>query len=231
VASTTRVTPPGRLRVGLVGLGGFGQRVTSLLAADDPDWRRFGPDDLQVAIASSGVLILACWRPAPALCEIADQLAFRYGRDWLPVILDDAVIRVGPLIRPPSGPCFQCFRRRALQHDENRAVTIRVHQAYDSDPDCGPDGYLPSHARVAAGVVRSFVAGNPGARLSQPSTVVSVSLTRAAAIQRNAVLPWHDCLRCCPHGAGLRDTVQSVIRQAMVAGCKPDRTPASGRAS
>jgi bacteriocin biosynthesis cyclodehydratase domain-containing protein len=230
VAATTCMTPATSVRVGLVGLGGFGERVASLLAADDPQSQIFDAQDLHVAFASSKILILACWRPAPSVCHLADQLAFGYGRDWLPVILEESVIRVGPLIRPSSGPCFRCFGRRVLQHDENRAVTVKVHQAYDRDPGCGPDGYLPCHARAAAGVASSYVAGHRSAQL-QASAVVSISLTRAGVVQRNAVLPWHDCPRCGEHGLGLGDTVRSVLRDTMLASCQPGMVPAAGAVS
>jgi bacteriocin biosynthesis cyclodehydratase domain-containing protein len=231
VAPAIGLIPPASVRVGLVGLGGFGERVTLLLAADEPESRIFGAEDMQTAIASSRILILACWRPAPALCDLADHLAFRYERAWLPVILEESVIRVGPLIHPTSGPCFRCFRRRALQHDDNRAVTIVVHQAYDRDPDCGPDGYLPCHARAAAGVAHSVVAGHPSAQPSQASAVVTISLLRAGAVQRNAVLPWPDCPRCSRREPSPSDTVRSVIRDTMPASCPPDLVPMSGGVS
>jgi bacteriocin biosynthesis cyclodehydratase domain-containing protein len=173
-----------------LGAGAFGNRVAGLLAAARPGGRTF--TDPGAAFSNeTGPVIVALWRPAPALCERVDELAFTAGRPWLPVIMEHPVVRVGPLVTPPSAPCFACYQQRRRQHDDHRETTRLLHAAYDRDDACGPAGFLPQHARTAAAVAWAMLdAGQAG-------QVVTVRLT-APGLSAGRVLPVHGCARCSP---------------------------------
>lgn len=185
-AGQARPDSPGAL----VAAGAFGHAVAALLAAARPG--RGTCTDLDTAFTTdAGPVIVALWRPAPALCERANELAFISGRPWLPVIMEHPVVRVGPLVTPPAAPCFACYAERRLQHDAHRETTRLLRAAYDRDDACGPAGFLPQHARTAAAVALSMLAAGSAGE------VVTVRLT-APGLSASHVVPVHDCTRCSP---------------------------------
>jgi bacteriocin biosynthesis cyclodehydratase domain-containing protein len=129
--------------VAVAGVGPFGQAV-----ADQLGGVTVAPRELPQTDAD--VLVMALWRPSPALCDRVDAAAFAAGRPWLPIIVEHPHVLVGPWVAPPAGPCFACYTARRTQHDPSSRATAGLHTAYDADPALGPAGYLPHHVRVAA---------------------------------------------------------------------------------
>jgi bacteriocin biosynthesis cyclodehydratase domain-containing protein len=182
-----------------VGTGAFGRRVVEFLAELGGASRTQAQEATEAALAAgAGSVAVALWRPDPGLCEQADAAAYRIGRPWLPIVLEHPVIYVGPLIRPPHGPCFNCMRRRRIQHDVHYATTAAVHAAYAADQDCGPAGYLPQHARMAAAVAHRMLR-QPDSPISASHGVASDAVMLMLADRRIITCPvirCGDCRRC-----------------------------------
>ncbi|MFI6344453.1 TOMM precursor leader peptide-binding protein [Streptomyces sp. NPDC050560] len=178
-------------RTALLGVGPFGLRVASLLAGT-LGGRELPPGaGVEEAFEGSpGAVVLALWRPAPALCEEADALSHRLGVPWLPVVLEPSSVQIGPLVVPGRGPCHRCFDERRLQHDPRWRDTLALFDAYDRDRGCGPAGYLPQHARAAAGLAASVLLGPADA-----GGVVTFH-PREMSVGRDRVLGCHGCPRC-----------------------------------
>lgn len=202
--------------IAVVPLGDFGRRVAALLSATGAAHCHIAEDGAvrEAFAAETDIVVAALWRPSPALCEQADSLSFARGRPWLPVTMDHPVLHVGPLVVPPAGPCYQCYLRRRAQHDRQHATTRALYAAFDADAGCGPAGFLPQHARLAASVATALIrhcapvrAGVPHpapagrtAGLPQPAaagTVVSAGLS-GHGLTSAPVVPCHDCGRCGP---------------------------------
>lgn len=197
MASAVRLTPPPLTPVHIVGTGPFGKRCGQLLAANLPASRRYDSIELTAAFASQpAAVVLAIWRPEPALCEAADEIAFRYGVPWLPVIMEHPAIRVGPVIRPPAGPCFGCYARRRGQHDGQPWATAALHAAYQRDRTCGPRGYLPQHARLAAGVAQTMLLSEAGSAADAVSATVTTIRLVTGGMSASRVMACHGCARC-----------------------------------
>ena len=193
MASTIRLTASAP--VSCAGTGAFGRRVAGLLTAALPAAREY-PGPAAAFGQGSGAVVVAMWRPSPAVAEQADELSFAHRRPWLPVIMEHPVLRVGPWVGPPGSPCFACYQARRDQHDEQRATTALLHEAYDDDPDLGPAGFLPQHARVAAGIALAMLAAaGRGAVLA--GRVVTVRLG-SASMSADHVAARHGCQRCSP---------------------------------
>jgi bacteriocin biosynthesis cyclodehydratase domain-containing protein len=175
----------------LLGVGPFGVRVAEILSGAFPGSRTVDEDGLDDEFANSDAVVVALWRPAPALCERADLLAHRSGIPWLPIVMRHPLVLVGPLVCPGRGPCFQCYEHRLVQHDKDWRNTRDIHAAYDRDPNCGPRGFLPQHARMAAGIAACVL----GDRHAVAGEVVSFSLAEQR-IRKDAVLSCHGCARC-----------------------------------
>jgi bacteriocin biosynthesis cyclodehydratase domain-containing protein len=199
MANTIRLTRA----AALVGVGQFGERVCNILASEFDGHEEAGADGTAISAAfSSGAraVVLALWRPYPQLCEMADELSFRYLVPWLPVVMEHPVIRVGPLVVAPTGPCFCCYARRRAQHDLQRWATAVLQDAYDHDQGCGPRGYLPHHARMAAalahGALGALAAGEPRLEATQKAGEVTTIRLVGGDLRVSHVISCHDCHKC-----------------------------------
>jgi hypothetical protein len=144
----------------LVGAGDFGSRVTRLLSEIFPVSHNVATDDLDDAFAmDAAAVVVAVSRSSQRLCRRADELAYKHEKALLPIVMEHPVLRVGPLVRPPSGPCFACYRARRRQHDTGYSASAVFDAAYDADASLAPAGYMPHHARLAAAVAGRFLAG------------------------------------------------------------------------
>jgi len=212
VAATVRITPAGSGEgpLVLVAAGDFGHRVTQLLAQAFPGSRDVAAADFPAAFTKEvTAIVVAVPRPAWALCERADKLAYRHQKPWLPVVMEHPALRVGPLVRPPSGPCFACYRARRRQHDTECAASAVLDAAYDADASLTPAGYLPHHARLAAAVATRFLTRWESGRVF----AIDVLSSHSGAHQ---VISCHDCDR--EHrSAGLSSALDLAAITAKVA--------------
>lgn len=179
------------------GTGDFGRRVARLLAELDGGDGTHAEEEIEAALsADARAVVVAVWRPDPGLCELADAAAYLAGRPWLPIVMEHPVIYVGPLIRPPQGPCFSCLWRRRIQHDVHHAATAAVHAAYANDNERGPAGYLPAHARLAAGVAHRMLRQPEGSAAGGISGDACVLTLPGSRIMTRQVIRCGDCPRC-----------------------------------
>ncbi|MFI6599165.1 TOMM precursor leader peptide-binding protein [Nonomuraea sp. NPDC050536] len=186
MAPAVPVTDPPR--PALLAAGPFGRSVTGLLAAEFDGARTLATAD---ELRDTAPLVVALWRPAEALCQRVDDLAHGRGSAWLPVIREQASILVGPWMGPGTGACFRCYRDRRRQHDREGNSTDALHAAYDRDETCGPGGFLPQHARVAAGVAGALLRDGPSAG----TRVIKISLS-GLSVRSDRLTPCHGCSRC-----------------------------------
>lgn len=210
MAATVRLTRPV-----LLGMGPFGERVTDLLRELYPGARvEPSATDLERAFGDQpDALVTALWRTAPGLSSRIDDLVRVSGVPWLPVVVEHPLIIVGPWVAPGQAPCHRCYRRRRAQHDTRWNTTEILHQAYDRDASCGPRGFLPHHARLAAGVAAGYL------RQSTEDGVVTGRIT-VIHLQRpvpgsHRVTSCHDCEHCGTAGA-LGDLRGALRRSADV---------------
>ncbi|GIH05758.1 hypothetical protein Rhe02_38250 [Rhizocola hellebori] len=169
----------------MLSAGPFGHRVASLLSprpAVAPEFPDAAFDDVAVVVA-------ALWRPSPALTQRIDDLAWALGKPWLLIEFDHPVVRVGPFLAPPEGPCISCYRARQSQFDENHETTSAICAAFDADPARGSAAFLPHHARIAAGLAELALSGQVAGQ------VLTADLL-AGSIRTDQVLACHGCPRC-----------------------------------
>jgi bacteriocin biosynthesis cyclodehydratase domain-containing protein len=203
MANAIRLTPAVAGSTALVGVGPFGERVCAMLAESLPGrvGLHVGADAIPDAFGTGAdVVVIALWRPFPELCEQADELSFGGDVPWLPVVMEYPVIRIGPLAVPPGGPCFRCYARRRAQHDLQHESAVALESAYDLDRELGPGGYLPQHARLAAGLARGTLDGlgghAPGGNHAPKPGAVTTFRLLVNDLRVNHVIACHDCIRC-----------------------------------
>ncbi|MFZ4246355.1 TOMM precursor leader peptide-binding protein [Streptomyces griseoincarnatus] len=198
------------LRLSTVSLfsgGHFGHRVNEVVASTLSAPRTTRAVKVEEAFAGlPDVVVAALWRADHNLCEHADRLAHDLGVPWLPVVQDNASLRVGPLVVPGAGPCFRCFDRRAIQHDPHWESSSVVRAAYEQDPELGPAGFLPHHARVAGGLAADLV------QRVTTGYVITVRLPDLS-FSRDLVVAEHACHRCrrTPDPGDVRDLLHERL--------------------
>lgn len=202
MADSLRLTDATSPQIMIGGLGEFGRRMVALLSAWLPEAQEFEVvSGISTAFSSGAdMVVLALWRPEPELCEMADELSFRNLVAWLPVIMEDPVVRVGPFVNPTTGPCFRCYSRRRAQHDRQPWVTAALLAGYRRDDGWGPVGYLPHQARMASAVALrtlsecALVSRSKGENWIE-GEVTTIGLA-TCSLQANPVITCHNCDRC-----------------------------------
>lgn len=126
-------------------------------------------------------------RPEGRLLDEAAE-ALDAGLVYLPVWVDDLIVRVGPLTHPLDTACLQCSVWRLDSNDTWRDV----HRALRGD-DAGDDAsYLPSTRRIVAGVAAGeavkHVTGLPTATVGRvveiPAMPLAVTSRRVLRVPR-----------------------------------------------
>ena len=54
-------------------------------------------------------LVVASWRPAPNIFELAEDLSYRWRLPFVPAFVEGNWLRVGPLVVPGHGSCWSCW--------------------------------------------------------------------------------------------------------------------------
>jgi len=140
--------------VHVLSVGVFGRAVTKYLKTFYPDlletvWSECRPGNREEWPQASFVVV-AAWRPVGSLCRVVDNLSYERGHPFVPVILDSPVLRLGPVTVPGVSGCWHCWDMRSRQHSPISRERSSLLEFYESNPNCGPAGYLESFAMIAA---------------------------------------------------------------------------------
>jgi bacteriocin biosynthesis cyclodehydratase domain-containing protein len=179
----------------LIAIGDFGAAIAAVL---QPRLQAVAWPAGELNAAFSGgtaVVVVAAWRQHQAVCETADQLAYRYSKPWLPVTMDHPRVRIGPVVVPGAGPCFACFMARRAQHDTQRSVTAALDQAYADDPEAGPRGYLDHHVRLAAALSELLLRSLDQDPVGVAGQVVNFNVLQMG-VRSHRVIPYSGCPKC-----------------------------------
>jgi bacteriocin biosynthesis cyclodehydratase domain-containing protein len=123
-----------------------------------------------------------------------DEHARQNQRCFIPLVLDNHILRLGPVSRPNREGCWTCALHRQLQHDPEASRRAALWRHYDEEPFAGPRGFLHSLAVLGAAqlarTLRSLELGD-----DEPATVLEYDiLLRRSSI--HAVRGVHDCTHC-----------------------------------
>ncbi len=148
------------------------------------------PDALRAPIARPhpGLLVVAGSARRTELTAIND-LAAAEDVPWLPVVLRQTRIDIGPVIGPGSEACYRCMQARVRQHDPHRRTTEEVDASATRRT-----AFLPAHVRQAAGIATRLTAARP--RTPHRAPVLSFGLHGAAPVTAHPVMGVHGCPGC-----------------------------------
>jgi len=155
------------------------------------------------------IVVLAAPRPADDLCELISRRIYREDKAFVPVIVTGTQITLGPVIQFGRGTCWNCWRRRLLQHSRNPEYLQAISEYYTDQSTCGgPLGYLEAIATLVA------------AHLCQVIDLLNEGKEVAGTFWRLDCLSWrttqgsvvgvHDCPVC-----GLRRNSETRTYQEM----------------
>ncbi|WP_030908115.1 TOMM precursor leader peptide-binding protein [Streptosporangium amethystogenes] len=175
----------------VVATGEFGSRVRDALAAL-PGTTVEAAADVGEAFRSvtADIVVVVLSRPDPSVCEAADAHAVSTGGKWLPIVMDGLTVRIGPSVTGGRSPCFECFRRRQIQHDTQKHISAILTRPGTTGHAFGAQGFLPHHVRMAASVAVAIMK-DPGAT----GEVVSIDL-HGGGLVKHKVIECDDCRFC-----------------------------------
>jgi len=105
---------------------------------------------IEEVLAGSAALVAVASHPARAIFERLAEIAHDKQRPFLPLVIDESVLRLGPVAVPGAGGCWHCWVARRGQHDGHYRETAALHEFYDHHPCRGPQGFLEPFAWMAA---------------------------------------------------------------------------------
>jgi bacteriocin biosynthesis cyclodehydratase domain-containing protein len=143
--------------------------------------------------------VVAAWRPVPELCELLDQACWDNLLPFIPLVLDSGVLRLGPIVVPGKGSCWNCWVRRFAQHAAWPREQKAVLHHYSSEETSGPQGFLEAFACLAAARISDCIDSLDTSR-SIPGSIWEIDLM-TRAIMTSKVIGIHGCPRCGLHRA------------------------------
>lgn len=139
--------------------GAFGELTASILTGMASDISAACVAQGSIQLPAARAYVFASWRPAMAICTILNAHCYRTQSVFVPAVVEDFVLRIGPIIVPGTSACWECWVARFLQHDLAPSRRTALWRHYDDNPDSGPIGYLNGYAATAAARIASAIRG------------------------------------------------------------------------
>jgi bacteriocin biosynthesis cyclodehydratase domain-containing protein len=176
-------------------LGRFADAVYEYLRELCPDVKQTRLDDISLPAEIGGrIWIVVAWRPAPAICSELNNRSHLTGRPFVPVIVDNTSLQVGPVVLPNRGACWECWVRRSNQHSPWPAARDALFKYYDANAQAGAPGYLEPLAMIAAAKTAAIVEAVDSGSARGGHIWQMDMITRAIAT--STVVGVHGCDRC-----------------------------------
>ncbi len=176
-------------------LGKFADAVYEYLRELCPGVAQTRIDDMRLPAELGGrIWVVVTWRPAPSICSALNERSHVSGRPFVPVIVDNTSLQLGPVVLPHRGACWECWARRSNQHSPWPGARDALFKYYDANAQAGPPGYLEPLATVAAAKTAAIVeAVDSGSARGGYIWQMDI-ITRAVAT--STVVGVHGCNQC-----------------------------------
>lgn len=142
-------------------LGRFADAVYAYLQELCPGVAQTRLDDMnlpgELVELGGRIWIVVAWRPVPSICSELNERSHVTGRPFVPVIVDNTALQLGPVVLPKQGACWECWVRRSNQHSPLPAAREELFKYYDTHAQAGPAGYLEPLAMIAAARTAAIV--------------------------------------------------------------------------
>jgi bacteriocin biosynthesis cyclodehydratase domain-containing protein len=136
--------------------------------------------------------VVVAGRPLPAALQALDGAVHAWRRRLVPVTVEHPYLRLGPVVVPGVGACYQCFAARQLQHSLTPEYGDAVLEHWRAPAARSFPGWLPPLAGFAAAWVERTLAREPALVAGRVEQLHLVNLQlvggRAVGI--------HGCRRC-----------------------------------
>lgn len=192
--------PDGRIHaVHILSVGAFGQAVAEALGGLLPDVSEtradlnYPPHPAFWPVAR--IQLLAAWRPVPRLSRLLDEMSHAWRTPFVEAVIETPNLRVGPVVVPGFGACHACAERRAVQHSPRPEEHRALREFYDTNPQQGPQGFLPVFAEIAAVRLAQFVRQLEGDPAAVAGRVWLLNTIHRYAVS-SEVVGVHGCPRC-----------------------------------
>lgn len=208
------MTSPGRLSGTHVALIGHPELIAALAGSPNPPAHRVRApypeqrDELPAVMTGADLVIAADDGALPVLHSWVNTIGLRLGVPTLHVAVRGPRATVGPLVLAGAGPCYLCWRMRALACEQDFAAAMAVEEELDARR--APDAARPVPPALLPMVTRALQADLAGGVLTLDA--------RTGAEQLHPVLPRPDCPACAKvqrPSAAVRTDMDDVERRTV----------------
>jgi bacteriocin biosynthesis cyclodehydratase domain-containing protein len=208
----------------VIAAGDFGARVAARLADRYPGSEVIDANNgtHMAAWPTLDVLVATISHDNAPLVELVERAAFAWRRPWLPVLLEQAHLRCGPVVVPGRTACHVCFRRRRRQHALNPELWTEIPL-----PALGSKnqvtGWADHHIGIAVGLVAQAVSDAVEPTPEAPGGWVRTVDLMDSSIRRVGVVAVDGCARCRDTDARTQRTTDLLTTLRMAAGHASER--------
>lgn len=174
--------------------GAFGKAIAVDLQQIRPDCLGSPIGPATSALPTVRIRIVTSFRPIPDFCMKLAQISYCSGPPFVPLIADGLTLRLGPVIVPNNGCCWNCWTKRERQHDpwaERRDV---VEQYYLKHHNQGPAGFLRPFSLLGAARLAAII-DKIDRGLAKPGYIWEINMT-TLDISESVAVGVHGCALC-----------------------------------
>ena len=200
----------GYVHVAFLGQGDVGERragsIARLISASAPQVKALPDDrqlsseeDLEASIRGADMVVCCLDASQSNLIFKLNRVCLAHGIHWISCALAGAEIIVGPAVQPGSGPCYLCYRMRAVACAGNPEEAFAYEKYLDRRKQ--DDSAIRENLVFSAGLAANFLGIEVVKQLTglcEPSLIGQILTIRLTdlAIERHTVLrkPW--CPAC-----------------------------------
>jgi hypothetical protein len=136
-----------KMRIQLVSIGKFTEEISSFIKENTRDILITQVNDeypeLEELIEADLFIVLSS-QPCVEFCKKVENYSYSINAKFLPIIVNQPMITIGPLSNVEDGACFHCFIDRVMQHSPIAAVQNSVSKYYNDHIISLSTGYHPA---------------------------------------------------------------------------------------
>lgn len=149
-------------------------------------------EEIMETVNDADTFIVISDRPCISYCKMMSDFCHQYGKAFIPIIVDQPFLTIGPVYINHNDSCYYCFIDRSMQHSPIPKVAKSIWSYYEQNKTPGPRGFHPSEPALLANWILSH---QKKGWVDIRNQVYQLNLVTRETVQSH-VIGIHGCHRC-----------------------------------
>ncbi|WP_377887555.1 hypothetical protein [Alkalihalobacillus sp. R86527] len=141
---------------------------------------------------SADIYLVILDAPNPSFCEKINDLCHDLEKAFIPIIVEQPHINIGPVYLGQETACYSCYIDRVRQHSNKNEILDNLWRFYEANPTSAPKGFHPADPDLISNWVLGHLESSfreIGGRIFRINLITRDS-------QSSSVIGVHGCKRC-----------------------------------